>query len=75
MKRMIQFKSPIKLHNLYEEALVDTLSLLDKQQLTTIASLIHSANVVDIYTHAHNLNVANNFQVQLLSLGKLANQF
>lgn len=62
-----------KMKKLYEEAINDTLALFDYEQLNAIAKIINNASIVDIYTHAHNLNVANNFQDQLLSIGKNAN--
>lgn len=64
-----------KMKKLYEDAIHDTLALIDKKQLSEIANLINDASVVDLYTHAHNLNVANNFQDQLLSIGKTTNAY
>lgn len=62
-----------KMKKLYEDAINDTLTLIDWEQLNQIANMIHEACVVDLYTHAHNLNVASNFQDQLLSIGKTTN--
>ena len=35
-----------------------------------VAQLLHKAEVIDIYTHSHNMNVAENFQDKMLTAGK-----
>ncbi|MDD3049159.1 MAG: MurR/RpiR family transcriptional regulator [Bacilli bacterium] len=63
----------VKMQRLYEEAINDTLQLIDKKQLNEIAEMIEKSIAIDIYTHAHNFSVARNFQDQLLSIGKNIN--
>ena len=62
-----------KLLELYEKAIKDTFEYVDLDQIKAVSQLIDSANVVDIYTHAHNSNIAENFQDKMLSIGKSVN--
>ena len=62
-----------KLLELYEKAIKDTFEYVDLDQIKAVSQLIDSADVVDIYTHAHNSNIAENFQDKMLRIGKSVN--
>lgn len=62
-----------KLLELYEKTIQDTLSCLDKQKLVHATKLMSKATSIDIYTHAHNMNIAKNFQDKMLTIGKMIN--
>ena len=59
-----------KLSKLYETAIYDTYDYMDFIELHKVAQLLHKAEVIDIYTHSHNMNVAENFQDKMLSIGR-----
>lgn len=59
-----------KLSKLYETAIYDTYDYMDFIELHKVAQLLHKAEVIDIYTHSHNMNVAENFQDKMLTTGK-----
>lgn len=62
-----------KLSKLYETAIEDTYNYLDFVQVQQVARLLNDAKAIDIYTHAHNMNVAENFQDKMLTIGKIVN--
>lgn len=62
-----------KLLELYEKAVKDTFEYVDLDQIKAVSQLIDSADVIDIYTHAHNSNIAENFQDKMLSIGRSVN--
>lgn len=62
-----------KLSKLYESAIQDTYSYLDFIQVQQVARFLNGAKAIDIYTHAHNMNVAENFQDKMLTIGKMVN--
>lgn len=62
-----------KLLELYEKAIKDTFEYVDLDQIKAVSQLIDSADVIDIYTHAHNSNIAENFQDKMLTIGKSVN--
>lgn len=62
-----------KLLKLYETAICDTNRYIDAMELQRAARLLHHASVIDIYTHAHNLNAAENFQDKMLTIGRTVN--
>lgn len=62
-----------KLMELYEETIHDTYRYIDAVELGNIASLLYNAQVIDIYTHAHNLNPAENFKDKMLTIGRVVN--
>lgn len=62
-----------KLLELYEKAIKDTFEYVDLDQIKAISQLIDSADVIDVYTHAHNSNIAENFQDKMLTIGKSVN--
>lgn len=59
-----------QLMKLYELTIKDTFDILDKQRVDEIAKLLNQASVIDIYTHSHNQNVADNFQDKMLTIGR-----
>ena len=69
-----QNDSPIviasKLLDLYETTIKETFDCLKLNQLKAVSKLLNKAKIIDIYTHAHNLNVAENFQDKMLTIGK-----
>ena len=62
-----------KLMNLYETTIKDTFNYIDHVILTKVTHLLFNAKVIDIYTHAHNLNAAENFQDKMLTIGRIVN--
>lgn len=62
-----------KLLELYEKAVKDTFEYVDLDQIKAVSQLIDSADVIDIYTHAHNSNIAENFQDKMLTIGRSVN--
>ncbi|RDU24988.1 MurR/RpiR family transcriptional regulator [Anaerosacchariphilus polymeriproducens] len=62
-----------RLLKLYEITIRDTYNYIDLKQLSIITNLLHDAKIIDIYTHAHNLNPAENFQDKMLTIGRIVN--
>ena len=62
-----------KLLELYEKAIKDTFEYVDLDQVKAVSQLIDSADVIDVYTHAHNSNIAENFQDKMLTIGRSVN--
>lgn len=62
-----------KLLELYEKAIKDTFEYVDLDQIKAVLQLIDSADVIDVYTHAHNSNIAENFQDKMLTIGRSVN--
>ena len=62
-----------KLLELYEKAIKDTFEYDDLDQIKAVSQLIDSADVIDVYTHAHNSNIAENFQDKMLTIGRSVN--
>lgn len=62
-----------KLLELYEKAIKDTFEYVDLDQIKAVSKLIDSADVIDVYTHAYNSNIAENFQDKMLTIGKSVN--
>lgn len=62
-----------KLMKLYEASIMDTYHSINVEELHQVAALLHHAEVIDIYTHAHNINVAENFQDKMRSIGRMVN--
>lgn len=62
-----------KLLELYEKAIKDTFEYVDLDQIKAVSKLIDSADVIDVYTHAHNSNIAENFQDKMLIIGRSVN--
>lgn len=63
----------LKLAKLYESAIADTYRYIDFVQIQQVARLLNRAKGIDVYTHAHNMNVAENFQDKMLAIGRLVN--
>lgn len=62
-----------KLVKLYETTILDTYKYIDFKVLNNCVAAIDNADIVDIYTHAHNLNVAENFQDKMRAIGRMVN--
>ncbi len=62
-----------KLLKLYEASITDTYHSIDMEDLKKCVTLLHDADIIDIYTQAHNLNVAENFQDKMRSIGRSVN--
>lgn len=62
-----------KLLKLYEASIIDTYHSINIEDLNRCVTLLHDADIVDIYTQAHNLNVAENFQDKMRSIGRSVN--
>lgn len=63
----------LKLLKLYELSLRDTYNLIDNNELNKCIKLMHNAEIIDIYTQAHNINVAENFQDKMMAIGRIVN--
>lgn len=62
-----------KLAKLYETVINDTYNYIDFIQIQQVARMLNRADIIDVYTHAHNMNVAENFQDKMLTIGKIVN--
>lgn len=62
-----------KLMKLYEATIHDSLACLDEVDLENVVSILNRADVIDIYTHAHNINIAENFQDKMMTIGRTVN--
>lgn len=62
-----------KLMKLYENAIQDTYNYMNFLEVQQVAYMLNKASTIDIYTHAHNMNVAENFQDKMLTIGKIVN--
>lgn len=62
-----------KLSKLYITTIQDTYNYIDFIQIQRVARLLNQAGGIDIYTHAHNMNVAENFQDKMQTIGKTVN--
>lgn len=60
-----------KLRKLYEASIADTYNSINLLELNKSVKLLHSADNIDIYTHAHNINVAENFQDKMRAIGRI----
>lgn len=62
-----------RLLDLYEATVRDTFHSIDVDMLERCVNLLHVADVIDIYTYAHNLNIAENFQDKMRTIGRVVN--
>ena len=62
-----------RLLELYEATIRDTCQSIDDQVLEQCVKLLHEADVIDVYTYAHNLNIAENFQDKMRTIGRMVN--
>ncbi|GIM30566.1 transcriptional regulator [Clostridium polyendosporum] len=62
-----------KLLKLYEASIKDTYNSINVEELSKSVTLLHNAEIIDIYTHAHNINIAENFQDKMRSIGRMVN--
>lgn len=62
-----------KMIKLYENAIQDTYNYINFIEVQQVAYMLNKASIIDIYTHAHNMNVAENFQDKMLTIGKIVN--
>ncbi|MBU3216545.1 MurR/RpiR family transcriptional regulator [Clostridium estertheticum] len=60
-----------KLLKLYEASIADTYNSINLLELNKAVKLLHNADIIDIYTHAHNINVAENFQDKMRAIGRM----
>ncbi|MGG7078496.1 MurR/RpiR family transcriptional regulator [Clostridium sardiniense] len=63
----------IKMKELYEQALVSSLNLIDLDQLRLISNVLKKAKHIDFYTSAGNLYFAENFKFQMQEIGTFIN--
>lgn len=62
-----------KMIELYNLTIKDTFEVLNYKDIEKVVDLIVQSSVIDIYTHSHNLNAAENFQDKMLTIGKMVN--
>ena len=60
-----------KLSQLYADTIRDTHAFINLKDLWEIVLVLHKAQSIDIYTHAHNTSIAENFQDKMLSIGRI----
>lgn len=60
-----------KLLKLYEASITDTYKSINVEELHRASVLLHHAEIIDIYTHVPNMNVAENFQDKMRSIGRM----
>lgn len=60
-----------KLLKLYESSIKDTYKYIDVEKLNKCVMMLHNADIIDVYTHAHNIYVAENFKDKMLSIGRI----
>lgn len=58
---------------LYDITIKDTFSCIDYEKLDEISKILNGCQILDIYTHAHNANIAQNFRDKMLTIGKKVN--
>ena len=56
---------------LYELTIKDTFEFINYDEIDVIVDLLDKCSMVDIYTHSHNLNAAENFEDKMLTIGKM----
>lgn len=59
-----------KLMGLSQTTIEDTRKCIEYDTLEIVSKILYKSSVVDIYTHAHNANIAQNFQDKMLSIGR-----
>lgn len=62
-----------QLLELYRVSIKDTYDAIDSKKLAIVAKLLFEASSIDIYTHSHNTNAAENFQDKMLTIGRIVN--
>ncbi len=62
-----------RLMKLYETTIQDTFHFIETKQLEVVAQKMKEASCIDVYTHAHNLNAAQNFSDKMLTIGRVVN--
>lgn len=62
-----------QIKSLYEASIEDTYNSLDKNELSKCVGLLYNAEIIDIYTHAHNINIAENFKDKMRAIGRMVN--
>lgn len=60
----------LQLVKLYELTIRDTLEFIRPDVIQEIAAVLNQAQVIDVYSHSHNLNAAQNFHDKMLTIGK-----
>lgn len=59
-----------KLLNLYETTIEDTYQSINFHEFNECVNLLYKADYIDIYTHGHNMSVAENFQDKMRAIGR-----
>lgn len=62
-----------KMIELYNLTIKDTFEFINYKDIENVVALLDQSAVVDIYTHSHNLNAAENFQDKMQTIGKMVN--
>lgn len=68
-----QYEIMLKLKEVYEKTIEDTLDLADPDTLVTVSQLMDSAKSIDVYTSSANIFFAENFKFQMQELKKNVN--
>lgn len=63
----------LKMKELYEQTLMSSLNLIDRDQLRLISNVLKKAQHIDFYTSAGNLYFAENFKFQMQEIGRFIN--
>ena len=72
-KHNTQFEISKNIANLYTDAVTNTLSLIDVEQLHKSVKLLYNARFIDIYAVTNNVQLALNFQDKMQTIGRYVN--
>lgn len=72
-KNNSQFEISQNIAHLYQDAITNTLSLIDVQQLHQAVHLLYHAKFIDVYAVTNNVQLALNFQDKMQTIGRYVN--
>lgn len=72
-KNNTQFEISKNIASLYQDAIINTLSLIDSTQLHQVIRLLYHAKFIDIYAVTNNVQLALNFQDKMQTIGRYVN--
>lgn len=68
-----QFEIARNIANVYQDAIINTLSLIDTDQLYQSVNLLYRAKFIDVYAVTNNVQLALNFQDKMQTIGRYVN--
>lgn len=72
-KNNTQFEISKNIAHLYQDAITNTLSLIDIEQLHKAVHLLYHAKFIDLYAVTNNVQLALNFQDKMQTIGRYVN--